>query len=1202
MNNRTYLSEAQSRRSYEGCRHAVAMRLSRLSLLLCVAVGIVVSSGCGSGLDDATNGGQAAKPIFDTPMDTGLMESLEVVLTPSTYGATIYYTTDGSDPNEFSNVYDGPIHIEGTTTIKARSYRDGLAPSEIAEADYSISGYPTGMLALDPTAYSEIPEGLTAMMGDLPLSVDLSASMPPAGNQGQQGSCVAWAVGYALKSYQENIERDWGANTPETQFSPSYIYNQIKVGSCLGGSYISQAYNLLQDQGCPTLATMPYDQSTCSTSPSAEARAEAQRYRIASWNRVSTWPTDSIRTRLAGGAPVVIGMRIYTNFYYLRGDQIYDRVEGSWVGNHAVCIVGYDDATSTYRVINSWGQGWGDQGYFRMTYDVFKQITFEAYAAQDIVEQTHSLVVTTSGDGTVAIIPETGPYYHGQTIRLTATAGDGWGFYTWEGDVTGWTNPVSVTMDSDKSITAVFAQDMRTLTLDVVGKGGTNPPAGQHSYVPGEEVTITATPTDDCERWEFSQWSGGAQGTASPITVSMFEDKQITAEFTMGNQAPKAEDQKLAVAADFPADVTLGGSDPEGDSLTYQITSQPSNGTLEVVDLPLVKYVPNQGFIGTDSFTFRVSDGCTQSAEGTVELFLDTVILYRLTMGVQGEGTADPPVGEWSYEEDTEVILTATPAAGWRFDRWEGDVTGTDASVTVAMDVDISVEAVFEIAVVVTVIPDGYGTVTLDPPGGSYTSGTWVTFTAQPGQGNHFAQWEGDLTGSDHIKVVKVESGMNVDAVFGGGLPSVSLLDLRTRVPWVVRFDMRLRDASQRAVVSGVTRDNFLIYEDGNLLDYTETNQFLTPGDKLPMKVMLVLDYTNSMKAASAIDDMIAAAGQFVQAKTGAGSPVFTATHFMGVVEFHDRTDLGAGYDEVVPLTRMDPSGKSQIVSAIPCENCREHGLSRVWDSVDLAMTKIILADSQQGEARAVVFLTDGSDTTSLVNPATLIATAKEHSVMLYPIGFGNVGGNEALLQSLAEQTGGMYYPAENAANLQTVFTEIARDLNGQWNLTYITQRNYGDVTARVVFDWQGTDEFTYTFDAGTIAGDIHTGFLQVLERTYDAGTDTTNFMLKVEYAPRSITYFHFNFGHAGATMTLQSDGGLTSDWTLTKLGDADYELQGSELQYGAFGNIGIVAVPGNVAKLEVRHDNDNAVYNQLWQQFGVTKRFVFEGMLWESF
>ncbi len=1225
---------------------------------MCLAVGILLLSGCGStgfeAFGPASNETQVSKPVFVTPSDTGLVDNLGVEITCDTPGATIYYTLDGSDPNESSYRYGdsapttdpseseeggsvfnsfgeqiqisgepefedpeaaegeetedgegsatdesptgGGVVISETTTIKARAYKGGLDPSEIAEATYSISGYPLGMLPMEPTQYSSIPLAMIPPMGQLPAAVDMRPDMPVAGNQGQQGSCVGWAVGYALKTYQENIEHGWGADTAETQFSPAYIYNQIKVGNCLSGSYIFSAFDLLTSQGCSTWALMPYSSQSCNTSPTAQAREEAGQYRIASWRRVNVQDTTELRAQLAGGFPIVIGMKVYTNFFYVRGTEIYDRTDGTWVGNHAICVVGYDDDTSTFTIINSWGTGWGDLGYCRISYDVFRQITFEAYVAQDIVEQTFTLDVTTAGEGEVTLDPPGGTYYQSQTVQLSAVAPEGWGFIRWEGDATGWTNPTALTMDSDKSVLAVFERDMFTLTINVEGGGSTDPPAGEYAYVSGEEVQLTATPDDNCQRWVFGQWLGDATGNASSISVILDEDKEITAKFTAANGSPVAFDQTVSASVADQVEFTLTGSDPEDEPLTFQIITGPASGQLDVADLPVVRYVSNDGFSGTDSFTFRASDGCTQSQDGTVELFVDAPILYVVTVNVEGEGAVAPFTGQQTFEQGTEVTLTATPAEGWQFSGWVGDLTGTGNSLAFTVNSDLSVQAVFVLPPVilnVSILPEGWGSVTLDPPGGSYTPGTYVTLTAGAGDGNSFVEWQGDHTGTDFLTSFTIEADMNVVAFFGEGPPSITLRDSRGRIPWIVRFDMRLRDASGRAIRDGVTRDDFLIYEDGSLLDYTETNQFVTDGPALPMKVMLVLDYTNSMNVASAIPDMLVAANQFVQAQTDAGEPVFTATHSIGVVEFHDRTDLGVGYDLVIPLTRADADGKSRIISAIPCESCLEHGLSRVWDSVDLAMSRIILADTQDGEARAVVFLSDGRDTTSVVTPASLIATAKAENIMLYPIGFGDVVVSEAQLQDFADQTGGMYYPADSATSLQSVFAEIAKDLNGQWNLTYITQRNSGEVEVKVEFNWQGGTSFTHTIDAGELAGDPYVGYVTVLTRTYDAEADTTSFLLKAEYVPRNTTYFRFFFDHPGATFALQDEGGLTSGWTLQNPVAGDYEFTGPMLQFGAFGNLGLITVPGQVLKLKIPS-------SELHDHNGTVKAIVLEGTLWE--
>jgi len=82
---------------------------------------------------------------------------------------------------------------------------------------------------------------------ELPPAVDLSVGMPPPGDQGHQNSCVAWAVAYALKSYQENVELHWGLGTSDHVFSPAFIYNQINNGAD-GGSSFADALNLVSSR------------------------------------------------------------------------------------------------------------------------------------------------------------------------------------------------------------------------------------------------------------------------------------------------------------------------------------------------------------------------------------------------------------------------------------------------------------------------------------------------------------------------------------------------------------------------------------------------------------------------------------------------------------------------------------------------------------------------------------------------------------------------------------------------------------------------------------------------------------------------------------------------------------------------------------------------------------------------------------------
>ena len=221
----------------------------------------------------------------------------------------------------------------------------------------------------------------------LPAAYDLSNNMPTPGNQGQQSSCVGWAVAYALKSYQEQDERNWGINTSAHLFSPAYIYNQINGGRDRG-SYITEAINILTAEGCATFATMPYNQDDYLTQPSQAAIAEATNYKCVIWRKVNFLDRSEIKGFLYSGAPLVISIQAGTNLYNANiknTNYIYRSLGDSSLGGHAVTLVGYSDDRSAFKFINSWGADWGDGGYAWIDYSFFPNVCREAYWVQDYV-------------------------------------------------------------------------------------------------------------------------------------------------------------------------------------------------------------------------------------------------------------------------------------------------------------------------------------------------------------------------------------------------------------------------------------------------------------------------------------------------------------------------------------------------------------------------------------------------------------------------------------------------------------------------------------------------------------------------------------------------------------------------------------------------------------------------------------------------
>ena len=143
---------------------------------------------------------------------------------------------------------------------------------------------------------------------------------------------------------------------------------------------------------------------------------------------------------------------------------------------------------------------------------------------------TYTLTVN-AVNGTVAKNPDSPRYNHGSTVVLTATPATGYVFSSWSGDATGSANPLTVTMNGNKNITANFtAIPVNTFTLTVNATNGSvakNPDTP--TYPSGSTVQLTATPNSG---YNFISWSGDATGSTNPLTVTMNANKNITANFS----------------------------------------------------------------------------------------------------------------------------------------------------------------------------------------------------------------------------------------------------------------------------------------------------------------------------------------------------------------------------------------------------------------------------------------------------------------------------------------------------------------------------------------------------------------------------------------------------------------------------------------------------------------------------------------------
>jgi len=197
---------------------------------------------------------------------------------------------------------------------------------------------------------------------------------PPVGSQGDQGSCTAWAAGYAaagILTYPKYNSWD------KSKRSPSYVYNQTKVSSdCNSGSFMKDALNLIVTQGVCSWNLMPYNYTDCGTLPNSNQKFDASKNNASNWYRLDNNDLEGIKTALDLGYPVPIVCDLYQSFrdiwYMYHSDGIWDTNIGVYLGPHSTCIVGYDDNRQMVKVMNSWGISGGDYnnpGFYWIPYE-----------------------------------------------------------------------------------------------------------------------------------------------------------------------------------------------------------------------------------------------------------------------------------------------------------------------------------------------------------------------------------------------------------------------------------------------------------------------------------------------------------------------------------------------------------------------------------------------------------------------------------------------------------------------------------------------------------------------------------------------------------------------------------------------------------------------------------------------------------------
>ncbi len=225
----------------------------------------------------------------------------------------------------------------------------------------------------------------------LPASVDLRQWFSPVEDQGDIGSCTANA-GVALVEYFEN--RAFGKHTDASRLFLYKATRNLLHWTGDTGAFLRSTMKALVLFGVPPEEYWPYLTSDFDKEPPAFCYAFAQNYRAISYYRLDPPGTtvvqllDRIKTNLASGLPAMFGFTVYTSLSQASktGRIPFPTSVEKVSGGHAVVVVGYNDdltiqnsssgtqpSQGALLIRNSWGSGWGEQGYGWLPYEYVRK-------------------------------------------------------------------------------------------------------------------------------------------------------------------------------------------------------------------------------------------------------------------------------------------------------------------------------------------------------------------------------------------------------------------------------------------------------------------------------------------------------------------------------------------------------------------------------------------------------------------------------------------------------------------------------------------------------------------------------------------------------------------------------------------------------------------------------------------------------------
>ena len=385
----------------------------------------------------------------------------------------------------------------------------------------------------------------------------------------------------------------------------------------------------------------------------------------------------------------------------------------------------------------------------------------------------HKLVRTIVGQGTVSGVD--GFYAAGSNLQLSAAPASGYSFSGWSGSASGAANPLALTMDGPKTVTATFAGAQAGIRFEanvgvpfsVAGSGcpgGTYTAPATVTWTNGVNCTVTVLPPDmgADTRWTFSKWADGPTGAVRGITASP------GAVYT------------IVIAVDYRLTRSISGSGSISGSdgwyaagSTLQLTASPTPGHQFTSWSGAASGAANPLSVVMNGPKTVIANFTPVASGVRIETNL-AVVFYVAGTGCPAGAYNAPMTLTWTTGVACEISVQQ-PAAGqdtrWLFLRWADGPTSNPRMLTASPG-----------AVYTVVMSPEYRLTRLVSGGGSvsgadgfYASGTTLSLTATPNSGQQLAAWSGSASGTANPLTVVMDGPKTITAVFAGAPTAVRI-------------------------------------------------------------------------------------------------------------------------------------------------------------------------------------------------------------------------------------------------------------------------------------------------------------------------------------------------------------------------------------------------------------------------------------------